>query len=247
MSNKQNVKKSQNKDNLQNKTNTKPLIYTFLGTFIVFFIGIMVVLPIISPDVNVPSMTEEHSLNSVNSNDFKGRLDPRLNSIEDEENTAPPKLKMETPDKLQNSQQANQSPDETSQMIEPQEPQDTMPDDFSVQKLQKTQTQTTKSAVKPASATANVPPRPQIAQPYVPETTKSVSMSKVLMGSYSTPMQARLISDTLIEMGMNVSPFIKERNGRYVLQVGSFSDSSKAEGLVQELKNKGFDARIVNE
>jgi len=244
--NKQNTKKSQNKDNLQNKNNTKPLIYTFLGTFIVFFIAIMVLLPIISPDVNVPSMTEEHSLNSVNSNDFKGRLDPRLNSIEDEENTAPPKLKMEIPDKTQNTEQGNQTPDERSEMVEPQEPQDVMPDGFSSPKTQVQTPKTTAKTAKPAT-TANIPPRPQTAQPYTAETTKPVAMSKVIMGSYSTPMQARLVSDTLIEMDMNVSPFIKERNGRYVLQVGSFSDTAKAEGLVQELKNKGFDARVINE
>ncbi len=72
-------------------------------------------------------------------------------------------------------------------------------------------------------------------------------MAKVVLGSYSTPMQARLVSDTLIEMDLNVTPFIKERNGRYVLQVGSFSDPSKAESLVRELKSKSFDARVVYE
>jgi len=72
-------------------------------------------------------------------------------------------------------------------------------------------------------------------------------MAKVVLGSYATPMQARLVSDTLIEMDLNVAPFIKEKNGRYILQVGSFSDPAKAQGLVQELKSKSFDAKVVYE
>lgn len=259
MNNKQMDKRSKSKENLQNKTNVKPLIFTFLGTFIVFFFAFTVLLPILTPQVDIPALSDEHSMGSVNSNDFKGRIDPRLSSIEQEENTAPPKLKMEIPVKDQQSQNGQtavdgQNTDGYSITNEPQEPQDSIigeennpdyknPDNYTNSTQAK---KTSTKALKPVTA-ANIPPRPTSSQPPAGETAKPITMSKVVLGSYATPMQARLVSDTLIEMDLNVAPFIKEKNGRYVLQVGSFSDPAKADGLVQELQSKGFNARTVNE
>ena len=260
MNTKQIDKRSKSKDNLQNKNNLKPLIFTFLGTFIVFFFAFTVLLPILTPQVNIPALTDEHSMDSVTSNDFKGRIDPRLSSIEQEEDTAPPKLKMEIPAKDQKAQDQQGSSaqqnaaNEDSVTDDPQEPQDSIPaeannPDYNVPDnyTKALPPQKTPNKVVKSATIANIPPRPQPSQQYAGETAKPVTMSKVVLGSYATPMQARLVSDTLIEMDLNVSPFIKEKNGRYVLQVGSFSDPAKAEGLVQELKSKGFDARAVNE
>ncbi len=261
MNKNQNIKKSTSKDNLQNKNNVKPLILTFLGTFVVFFFVFTVLLPIFTPQVDIPVLTDEHSMDSVTSNDFKGRIDPRLSSIEQEENTIPPKLKMENPTKMQQSLNEQNSIDNQNSDIYPpsgdnREPQDITIDeasdiaynnDINSTKTAAFSTKKSLSKTVKSSNTANIPPRPQpYSQPQL-ETAKPITMSKVILGSYATPMQARLISDTLIEMDLNVAPFIKEKNGRYMLQVGSFSDPAKAENLVQELKNKGFDAKTVNE
>ena len=255
MNTKQIDKKSKSKDNLQNKNNLKPLIFTFLGTFIVFFFAFTVLLPILTPQVDIPALTDEHSTGSVDSNDFKGRIDPRLSSIEQEENAAPPKLKMEIPVKDQQTQDGQTTVDgqntDVYSTTDPQEPQDSIPGeennpDYNTPDSYTQPQKTTNKAVKPVTV-ANIPPRPKSSQQFTGETSKPITMSKVILGSYGTPMQARLVSDTLIEMDLNVAPFIKEKNGRYVLQVGSFSDPAKADGLVQELQNKGFNARTVNE
>ncbi|OGH95782.1 MAG: hypothetical protein A2104_09175 [Candidatus Melainabacteria bacterium GWF2_32_7] len=255
MNNKKINKKSPSKDNLQNKNNLKPLIFTFLGTFIVFFFAFTVLLPILTPQVDIPAFTDEHSTDSVDSNDFKGRIDPRLSSIEQEENAAPPKLKMEIPVKNQQSQDGQTITDDQNtdgySTTDPQEPQDVIPGEennsgYNTSDNHTQPQKTTNKAVKPLTV-ANIPPRPKTSQQYTGETEKPITMSKVVLGSYATPMQARLISDTLIEMDLNVAPFIKEKNGRYVLQVGSFSDPAKADGLVQELQNKGFNAKTINE
>lgn len=255
MSTKQIDKRSKNKDNLQNKNNLKPLIFTFLGTFIVFFFAFTVLLPILTPQVDIPALTDEHSTSSVDSNDFKGRIDPRLSSIENEENAAPPKLKMEIPVKDQQTPDGQTAVDGQNtdgySTTDPQEPQDSVPGeennlDYNTPDSYTQPQKTTNKNVKPITV-ANIPPRPKTSQQYTGETSKPITMSKVILGSYGTPMQARLVSDTLIEMDLNVAPFIKEKNGRYVLQVGSFSDPAKADGLVQELQNKGFNARTVNE
>jgi len=260
------------KNSPQKKKNWKPLIYTFLGTFIVFFFVFTVLLPILSPQVVIPALSNEHSMSSVSSNDFKGRIDPRLNEIEQEENAGPPKLKMESPNSGNLSQQQpmsdRQNPDVTANSDakanknssiyseEPGEPQGSVPgeDDDSgynsnigTPENPDSADNTAVSHKKPPklATSANIPPRPQASSQYSAETQKSSSMAKVVLGSYSTPMQARLVSDTLIEMDLNVTPFIKEKNGRYVLQVGSFSDPAKAESLVRELKSKSFDAKVV--
>ena len=258
----------------QKKNNLKPLFFTFLGFFIVFFFAFTVLLPIITPQVGIPALTDQHSMSSVTSSDFKGRIDPRLKAIEEEENAAPPpKLKMEIPTNTE-SQTENpdviygQGSDDEAMTDKMQEPANSIPGEdndynFNIQKqipdnaLQqvKSKPKTTEQPLKSASV-ANIPPRPQSLQQNQPQVASTSSNNtgavksatiKVVLGSYSTPMQARLVSDTLIEMDLNVSPFIKERNGRYVLQVGSFSDPAKADGLVQELKNKGFNASAVSE
>jgi cell division protein FtsN len=252
------------------KQNFKPLIFTFLGTFIVFFFAFTVILPIVSPKVDIPAFSDEHSMETTTSDDFKGRLDPRLSDIEAEEDSpTAPKLKMETPKKDAKAQDVQTGLEEPQQEQtyqgyaepqEPQEPQDITPpseEDYYNNNIQhyenpaKRQTapvtpQKNVSRTTKVASTANIPPRPQSVQQYAAP-ARPVSMAKVVVGSYATPMQARLVSDTLIEMDLNVAPFIKEKNGRYVLQVGSFSDNSKAEGLVQDLRNKGFSAKVVQE
>lgn len=244
------------------KNNLKPLIFTFLGTFIVFFFAFTVLLPIFSPQVDVPALSDEHSMSSVTSNDFKGRIDPRLSEIEQQESEPAPKLKMESPDKTAQEPEdqaafESQSPDVIHSTDEIKEPSNTTPDEENYNYNLDTRTPDNSSRtntvqksitknIKP-NTLANIPPRPSSSSQYKLETAKPVSVAKVVLGNYATPMQARLVSDTLIEMDLNVSPFIKEKNGKYTIQVGSFSDPSKAEGLVQELKNKGFEAKAVYE
>lgn len=250
-------KKSTNKDNLQKKSNLRALIFTFLGTFIVFFFAFTVLLPILTPQVDIPALTDEHSMSSVTSNDFKGRIDPRLSTIEQQEETAPPKLKMEIPNKDTQSQDGqininNQNTDANSVTDQIQEPKDSISDEDSSYNYNidnKTPDNAAKPIVKTAKpvSIANIPPRPQMPAQYAEESEKPITMTKVILGSYATPIQARLIADTLIEMDLNVAPLIKEKNGRYMLQVGSFADPAKAEGLAQELKSKSFDAKVVYE
>jgi cell division protein FtsN len=267
MNTKQINKGSVSKNNLQQqkKNNLKPLIFTFLGTFIVFFFAFTVLLPILTPQVDIPAFTDEHSMSSVTSNDFKGRIDPRLSAIEQQENTDPPKLKMELPikDQQQEDQAAvdQQTANQDYAMDQTQEPQNYVPGeensgdgyyDYNTGKkvpnnINPASTQKTANKTPKPVSIANIPPRPQSSPQYNGESTKPITMAKVVLGSYATPMQARLVSDTLIEMDLNVAPFIKEKNGRYVLQVGSFSDAAKADGLVQELQSKGFNARTVYE
>ena len=57
--------------------------------------------------------------------------------------------------------------------------------------------------------------------------------------------QAKVAQTILSEAGLGVTPFIKNLNGNYTLQVGSFSSEEKAQNLTDELLRNNFPARIL--
>jgi cell division septation protein DedD len=73
------------------------------------------------------------------------------------------------------------------------------------------------------------------------------SINRVVVGSYSSIDDAKQAYDKMLDSNMNVAPIIKEKQGRYTLQVGAFSDKKRAETLVDELNNKNYAAKIVPE
>lgn len=78
-------------------------------------------------------------------------------------------------------------------------------------------------------------------------TARPFKMAKVYVGSYTSIEQAIQAQNKLMETNLAVSPFVKEVNGTYVLQVGSYANMTKAETLVQEINAAGFNATIVQE
>lgn len=252
---------------IKKKSNLKPLFFTFAGTFILCFFTFTVLLPILTPVVEIPAFTDEYSISSVTSNDFKGRIDPRLSEIEQEEN-APPKLKMEIlRDKNQTSEPEPDSVgfNETAEVVteQPGEPESRMPwekinsgfnmniktyENYAGTKKEKSSNYTVNQLqpVGISRITSRQVPLPQRIK-RINKIPRHDSTIKVILGSYETPMQARLVADALIETDFNVAPFIKENGGRYLLQLGSFSDAGSANSLVRKLQNKGFNARAVYE
>lgn len=73
------------------------------------------------------------------------------------------------------------------------------------------------------------------------------SIFKVVVGKYATVEQARVAQSILQDSDVGVSSFIKTINGTYTLQVGSFTERSKAEQLLNELLRNSFPARIIQE
>ncbi len=72
-------------------------------------------------------------------------------------------------------------------------------------------------------------------------------MAKIYVGSYSNIEQAIQAQNRLMETNLTVSPFVKEVNGMYVLQVGSYANINKAEALVRDINAAGFSATLVQE
>ena len=90
-------------------------------------------------------------------------------------------------------------------------------------------------------------------QPPVPTKHDVVAVSaptrvtKVYIGYYSTLEQAVSAQNKVIASGVNVSPFVKEVNGLYVVQAGSYANSQKAQTLYSQLSAMGYPAKLVNE
>lgn len=93
-----------------------------------------------------------------------------------------------------------------------------------------------------------MPPKP-IVQPQkqieTPIATPVVTNIKVVVGSYSSIDQAKVAQSILQEADLGVTPFVKNIQGMYTLQVGSFSSEQKAQSLANELLKNNFPARII--
>lgn len=73
------------------------------------------------------------------------------------------------------------------------------------------------------------------------------SVSKVVVGYYSTKEQAEVAKGIIAESGLNISPFVRSIGGAYTIQVGSYSSREKAQIMVNELLRNNYPARIINE
>ncbi len=71
----------------------------------------------------------------------------------------------------------------------------------------------------------------------------SDTITKVYLGSYASLDEATDIRNNISSLGLAVSPFIKSVNNHYIVQVGSFYDSQKADDLVIILKTNGYNAK----
>ncbi len=96
---------------------------------------------------------------------------------------------------------------------------------------------------KPETQQEPEPPVPAAPQPK----QEVFKMSKVYVGSYPTIEQAIQAQNQLMNSTVSVSPFVKEVNGAYVLQAGSYADAGKAEAVAREINSLGFHARVVKE
>ena len=74
-------------------------------------------------------------------------------------------------------------------------------------------------------------------------TEPSVTITKVYLGSYASLDEAIEAQHKVSTSGLAVSPFVKAVKDKYIVQVGSFYDSQKADDLVSSMKAKGFSAK----
>lgn len=74
-----------------------------------------------------------------------------------------------------------------------------------------------------------------------------VKLTKVYVGSYREFEQAAVVQEALVKSSLVSSPFIKNLNGYYVIQVGSFSNQEAAQNVAELLISNGYSAKMVLE
>lgn len=77
------------KKNAKSKVNKKRLFFVFFTAFAGFFLLCTLVASMMAPKIDIPAGNEEESLSTMSSDDFKGRVDSSLKSIEAQEETGP--------------------------------------------------------------------------------------------------------------------------------------------------------------
>lgn len=102
----------------------------------------------------------------------------------------------------------------------------------------------------PKLATPNHPKSytTQQSQPIKKQTpAPQTKLTKVYVGKYAEFEQAALVQESLVKSSLVSAPFIKNLNGYYVIQVGSFSNMEAAQNVAELLISNGYSAKMVLE
>lgn len=210
----------------------------FVVTFLVSLVIITYFIKSMSPDVDVEvGGDDEQATQEDSASGVKQAIDDRLRWIQMEDNMPgaskrtdgqpTDEVTYQNTDKTQaqNDQSANGKKQDTKQLNKEEEPVEYVNTNQQHNNQHKTVTK------------APVPT--QQAEPF--------RMSKVYVGTYPTIEQAIQAQNRLMNTSVSVSPFVKEVNGSYVLQAGSYANAGKAESVAREINSVGFHARIVKE
>lgn len=97
--------------------------------------------------------------------------------------------------------------------------------------------ETITQAIQPV---ANVTPKEE-------PVTVTRKITRVYVGFYNTREDAQESLSKITSSISGFSPYVKGMNGKYIVQIASFTDRDKAVNLKTELVNKGFSARLLSD
>lgn len=256
------------KRNIKKKNNKT--VFLFVTTFAVVFFIFLSLASMMSPKIDVPALQDETQMpdDTIQNNDqYKSRLDPRLKVLEMQEESgyAPQGQSDEDINTKINNQNAEVNTDASTIQ------QDILyRQNMNALEGKKATTQTTASKKQVAPTYLNENEVEQALQTQapkvirkpvpkqyrtetidlrgkIPPTPSRLTMTKVVVGTYSTPAEARNASSKLMNSDLNVTPFIKEVNGSYSLQVGTFASQQKARQMADQLRTKNIPAQVIEE
>lgn len=206
------------------------ILTVFTTTFLIMLVFFIGAARKMTPNVDV-SIGEDSAVDAKESGlGVKGFIDNRLKAIQSEDSNVMVKKVEEAKNKFEED-------DEDEYFDKTLEEKVKLP----VRKVKQEVTQATQDMTQPKEqkAVTSAPPKPvEIPTAYNP-------VVKVVVGSYSSIDQAKVAQSILQESGLGVTPFIKNIQGTYTLQVGSFSSEAKAQSLANELLKHNYPARIV--
>ena len=251
------------------KKKKNKLLFVFFTTFAAALLVFTFMASVLTPKIDIPG-TEEGDDSAVTSSDFKGRVDSSLKFIEMQEdspnqnrfNNSSETQQREVVQQAQNTEMAPTRQSITTQQTDSQY-------GYNSEYHQQAQSAETyvdqdDSYIPPTKATSKPALRTQVTtqKAQTPQNNNSLGLRnkiqasssspsgklvKVMVGSYATPSEAREASNQIVRSNPSVTPFIKESNGTYSLQVGSFTDTTRANGLANELKKQNSSVKVVND
>lgn len=233
---------------IKNSVNRKVIFFTFLGAFILFFTVFTYVIPMIMPNVDEPALTDEYAMDSVTSQDFRGRIDPRLQSIENQED-APQEEAVTVDNNADSDNELSDTSTQTEDENTDESNQGMTSDSSDQQKINQMEnkiTQNQDNALKKQEIAVNMPPKPrsiELRSKMRVGAPVPVYKAKVVVGDFTNPKEVQIASDVLYSL--NYQPVVVTRDGKYSVVVGTYSDSQDALDAVNDLKSRNFDARIV--
>ena len=71
------------------------------------------------------------------------------------------------------------------------------------------------------------------------------ALIKVYVGSYSSLEEAMAMQQKISSDSVDAMPFIKSVNGKYIVQLGSFSKQETADAYISKMKAKGYNPKIL--
>ncbi|MBR1754493.1 SPOR domain-containing protein [bacterium] len=213
-------------------TNPKRRLSLFLWTFFFSLAAFLVLASVIAPDVDV-TIGDDVEMEEKNIGlGVKQFVDSRLRTID-----------LDDLGKLSLYEQTGEEETASSEKDDYAEEEKI---ELPVTSLKKEKSASEQKSNEPAVMPAYEAPRPDKNE-VILQTTQQSNVYKVYVGKYSNSTQAKVAKDILMDSGLDVSPFVKNVNGVYTLQIGSFAERSRAEQAAGELTRNGFPARISQE
>lgn len=214
----------------------KQTMALFMVTFLISLVVITYFIKSFSPNVDVEIGGEDkQTVEESTDSDIKQAIDDRLRWIQMEDNMpgVSKRDEAQTDDVTYMESEKEKSQEEKKQT-------DSHKD--KTVKMKEAELQPIEY-VNPQHKVNTPPPVPAEKQP----SAEPFKMSKVYVGSYPTIEQAIQAQNKLMSTTVSVSPFVKEVNGSYVLQAGSYANPQKAAGVAAEINSVGFHAKVVKE
>lgn len=240
-------RKAQKGEPEENSKVQKTLVL-FIATFFVTLFFLIFVIQNFTPQVDTEIVENDEVKTEESQGDMVQRfVDERLKWIQQEDNdtTSSTAAKTETPIE-NNAVTANENPYPDAEKDELVRKNRSKYSDITINETYKEAKESVDYAQKTESQVVNST-KHQASAPPAPKEIAPFKMTKVFVGNYSTIEQALSTQNRIMDSGLNVSPFIREINGNYTVQVGSFSSQSKALELINKLNGAGFYGRTVQE
>lgn len=208
--------------------NPRQGIILFVSAFFLLLLIFLGAAKLMAPDVDIAIGDDPEVTTEMEGIERAGSVDDRLKQLQEEDNGV-------------GSVDTTFSPelDEKVKIPVPEKKEEPL----STQEEEPIVLEHTKPEPKVQPTAPKVDTEPRVTPPAAPV----VTTAKVYVGHYSTADQAEVAKSIIMDSGLGVNVFVKNVNGSYTLQAGSYSSRDKAQALANQLLKNNFPARVVTE